>query len=57
MILTQPKKTAVLYHNDADGFASALAAWLRYGEEAHYIPVRYGEPVDGIRARWQATRK
>lgn len=45
MILTQPKKTAVLYHNDADGFASALAAWLRYGEEAHYIPVRYGEPV------------
>ncbi len=39
------KKTAVLYHNDADGFASALAAWLVYGDNANYIPVRYGEPV------------
>ncbi|NYU10885.1 hypothetical protein A8O28_16815 [Enterobacteriaceae bacterium CCUG 67584] len=38
------KKTAVLYHNDADGFASALAAWLVYGDNANYIPVRYGEP-------------
>lgn len=39
------KKTAVLYHNDADGYALALAAWLVYGDNANYIPVRYGEPV------------
>lgn len=42
-------KTTVLYHNDADGFASAMAAWLRYGDtSAHYIEVRYGEPVPAI---------
>ena len=42
-------KTTVLYHNDADGFASALAAWLRYGDTgAHYIEVRYGQPVPPI---------
>lgn len=42
-------KTTVLYHNDDDGFASALAAWLRYGDTgAHYIEVRYGQPVPVI---------
>ncbi len=37
--------TTILYHNDADGFAAALAAWLRYGDNAHYIEVAYGKPV------------
>jgi oligoribonuclease NrnB/cAMP/cGMP phosphodiesterase (DHH superfamily) len=42
--------TTILYHNDADGFASALAAWLRYGNNAHYIEVAYGKPVPTIPA-------
>lgn len=44
-------QTTILYHNDADGFASALAAWMRYGDTgAHYIEVRYNEPVPEIPA-------
>lgn len=42
--------TTILYHNDADGFAAALAAWLRYGDNAHYIEVAYGKPVPEIPA-------
>lgn len=38
-------KATILYHNDADGFAAALAAWLIYRDDAHYVEVRYGEPV------------
>lgn len=43
-------QTTILYHNDADGFASAMAAWLRYGNEAHYIEVAYDKPVPTIPA-------
>lgn len=42
--------TTILYHNDADGFAAALAAWLRYGNNAHYIEVAYGKPLPTIPA-------
>lgn len=39
-------KTYVLYHaNCPDGFGAALAAWLKFGEQAQYLPVHYGDPV------------
>lgn len=34
----------VLYHDDADGYASALAAYLKFGDEATYKAVQYGQP-------------
>src|SRR5262245_26642726 len=34
----------VLYHaNCADGFCAAWVAWKRFGEDAKYIPVHYGQ--------------
>jgi uncharacterized protein len=37
-------KTFVLYHaNCPDGFGAAFAAWLKFGETAEYIPVKYGD--------------
>ena len=41
-------KIAVLYHNDADGFGAAFALWKGFTEDAHYIPVQYGQPVPEI---------
>lgn len=39
-------KIYVLYHaNCADGFGAALCAWLKFGADAEYIPVSYGQPV------------
>lgn len=39
-------KTYVLYHaNCADGFGAAYAAWLRLGDSAEYVPVRYSDPI------------
>lgn len=36
------KKTLVVYHGDCtDGFTSAWAAWLMYGDNAEYIPAYY----------------
>ncbi|EKD89683.1 MAG: Phosphoesterase, dhha1, partial [uncultured bacterium] len=36
-------KNYVLYHDDADGYASALAALLFFRDEAIYIPVQYNQ--------------
>mgnify|MGYP001589048337 FL=1 len=39
----------VLYHgNCQDGLASAFACWQRFGEEAQYLPVLYGQPCPDI---------
>jgi oligoribonuclease NrnB/cAMP/cGMP phosphodiesterase (DHH superfamily) len=36
-------KPLVIYHkNCADGFGAAFAAWLKFGDDAYYIPVQYG---------------
>lgn len=36
--------TTVIYHaNCDDGFGSALAAWLKFGDDARYIPSNYGD--------------
>lgn len=37
--------TVVLFHRDADGYASAYAAYKLY-PDAQYIDVQYNEPVD-----------
>lgn len=38
--------TTVIYHaNCDDGFGSALAAWLKFGDGANYFPSNYGDPV------------
>lgn len=43
------KKTTVLYHADNDGFGSAFAIWLLYGDKyGTYIPVQYSQPVPEI---------
>lgn len=37
-------KPLIIYHdNCADGFGAAFAAWLKFGEEAEYLPLRYGK--------------
>ena len=41
--------TTVLYHkNCPDGHASAFACWQRFRDDAHYLPVAYGEPCPDI---------
>lgn len=35
-------KPLVIYHNNcADGFGAAFAAWLKFGDEAEYLPMDY----------------
>lgn len=48
-----PGKPLVLYHDNCpDGFGAALAAWLRFGDEAEYRGVNYGQaPPDDWWAR------
>jgi oligoribonuclease NrnB/cAMP/cGMP phosphodiesterase (DHH superfamily) len=42
-------KKIVLYHSGcADGFAAAYVCWLRFGANATYIAVKYGQPVPEI---------
>jgi oligoribonuclease NrnB/cAMP/cGMP phosphodiesterase (DHH superfamily) len=38
----------VLFHRDADGYGAAYAAWKKFGEQATYTSVQYGEPVPDI---------
>lgn len=43
-------KTAVLYHNDADGFGAAYACWKAFDsdEKIFFRPVQYGQPVPDL---------
>lgn len=43
-----PNEVTVLYHDDADGFASAYALWLTHKDTANYIAVQYSQPVPEI---------
>ena len=38
----------VLHHDDSDGFASALAAYVAFGDKAKYIAVQYGQAFPDI---------
>lgn len=42
------KETVVFYHDDSDGIASALAAYIKYGNSATYLPVQYKQPVPNV---------
>lgn len=40
-------KPLIIYHaNCTDGFGAAFCAWLKFGDEAEYIPMNYGEEFD-----------
>lgn len=40
----------VIYHFPCyDGFGAALAAWLKFGDEARYIGTTYGKPVPDLK--------
>ena len=48
-------KPLIIYHKGClDGAAAALAAWLKFGDEAEYRPASYGDPAptdDEVRGR------
>lgn len=49
-------KPLIIYHGPGcmDGSAVALAAWLKFGDEAEYRPAQYGDPAptdDEVRGR------
>jgi oligoribonuclease NrnB/cAMP/cGMP phosphodiesterase (DHH superfamily) len=36
----------IFYHADClDGFGAAYAAWVKFGETAKYLPIKYGEDI------------
>jgi len=41
-------KPLVIYHgpNCADGFGAAFAAWLKFGDEAEYLPMQYCDKLN-----------
>jgi len=40
-------KPLIIYHaNCTDGFGAAFCAWLKFGDEAEYIPMNYGEQAE-----------
>ena len=43
------KPYLVLYHEGCrDGFAAAWAAWRALGEQADYMPMKYGDSIEGM---------
>ncbi|PNW50001.1 UNVERIFIED_CONTAM: hypothetical protein BEN50_11080 [Euhalothece sp. KZN 001] len=45
-------QTYILFHeNCADGTASALTAYLKFGEDAIYIPVQYNQPLPDLKPK------
>ena len=43
------KNKLILYHaNCYDGFGSAYAAWKKFGDDAEYIPVNYGQNAPDV---------
>jgi nanoRNase/pAp phosphatase (c-di-AMP/oligoRNAs hydrolase) len=47
------KNIVVLYHGPTcqDGFASALAAWLKFRDSADYIPMEYGKKPPDVKGK------
>lgn len=40
-------KPLVIYHTHcADGFGAAFAAWLKFGDEAEYVPFKYNKGIN-----------
>lgn len=52
--MNSPKisKILVLYHaNCADGFGAAFAAWKKFGNDAEYVAINYGDPMPEVLMR------
>ena len=47
--MIEDKDILVLYHDDADGFGAAWAAWRKVGDAARYHAVNYGWPAPDCR--------
>jgi len=42
----------VLFHNACvDGFTAAFCAWLKFRDEAEYVPVNFGQPAPDVTGR------
>ena len=42
-------KPLVIYHDHCtDGFGAAFCAWLKFGDEAEYVPMNYGFKEENI---------
>jgi len=40
-------KPLIIYHaNCTDGFGAAFAAWCKFGDDAEYLPMSYGQEID-----------
>jgi hypothetical protein len=45
-------KPLVIYHaNCTNGFGAAFAAWCKLGDDAEYLPMKYGDPLPPIDGR------
>lgn len=46
------KQIVVLYHSKCpDGFGAAYAAWKKFGDDAEYIPAKYGDHLPELAGR------
>jgi len=44
--MTHERQIVILYHGKCpDGFGGAYAAWKKFGDNAEYIPMKYGKPI------------
>ncbi len=49
MNLPKPKEIIIIYHADCiDGYGAAWSAFMDYGNQARYVPARFGEPFQSI---------
>lgn len=47
-------KPLIIYHdNCADGFGAAFAAWLKFGDDADYLPMQYNQPLDPSKVQYE----
>ena len=45
MNLPKSKEIIIIYHADCiDGYGAAWSAFMHYGNQARYVPARFGEP-------------
>lgn len=44
-------KRLIIHHFDADGFGAAYAAWTKFGDDAEYLSINYGDPVPDVAGR------
>ena len=45
------KVNLCVYHDDADGFASALALWMKFEDRCEYVPIQYRDKPPVVKGR------